>query len=118
MARKDQKLQRKSGRVKSALRLLKVVENIQQWGYDKGIIQAANPMAQWNKTQEEVNELKEAIEKKDREATIDAIGDVIVTVLLQAKIQKIDVTESLESVYDIISKRKGKLVNGTFVKES
>ena len=94
------------------------MENIQQWGYDKGIIQAANPMAQWTKTQEEVNELKGAIEKNDRDAIVDAVGDVIVTVILQAKIQNIDLTESLESVYNIISKRKGKLVNGTFIKES
>lgn len=75
-------------------------------------------MAQWAKTQEEVNELKDAIEKNDRDAIVDAVGDVIVTVLLQAKIQNIDLTESLESVYNIISKRKGKLVNGTFIKES
>ncbi len=63
-------------------------------------------MAQWTKTQEEVNELKDAIEKNDRDAIVDAIGNVIVTVVLQAKIQNIDLTETLESVYDIISKRK------------
>lgn len=118
MARKDQILQRKLDKANRALRLLNVVENIQQWGYNKGIIQAANPMAQWTKTQEEVNELKDAIEKNDRDAIVDAIGDVIVTVVLQAKIQNIDLTETLESVYDIVSKRKGKLVNGTFIKES
>lgn len=43
MARKDQILQRKLDKANRALRLLNVVENIQQWGYDKGIIQAAKP---------------------------------------------------------------------------
>lgn len=75
-------------------------------------------MHNWKKTQEEVNELREAIQNNDKEAISDAIGDSIVTLLLQAEIQKINIADCLQSVYDIISKRKGKMVDGQFVKES
>ena len=118
MSKKEQKLERKNEIVKQSLKLNKLHKQIVQWGYDKGIIQAGNPKAQWNKTLEEVNELKDAIEKNDKDAIKDAIGDSIVTLMLQAEIQKIELTDALQSVYDIISKRKGKMVDGTFVKEA
>lgn len=117
MSKKEFKLKREKEFMKEALKLKKLHTQIVGWGYEKGIIQAANPMAQWNKTQEEVNELKEAIEKNDYEAISDAIGDSIVTLFLQAEMQKVNIVKCLSDVYDIISKRKGKLVNGTFVKE-
>lgn len=118
MSKKQAKIERKRELIKEALRLKKLHTQIVQWGYDKGIIQANNPIAQWEKTQEEVNELREAIQNNDKEAISDAIGDSIVTLLLQAEIQKINIADCLQSVYDIISKRKGKMVDGQFVKES
>ena len=118
MSLKEQKLERKAEKVKKALKLLNVVEQIKQWGYDRGIIQANKPLSQWEKTLEEVNELKEAIEKNDKEAIDDAIGDTIVTLIMQAEIQKVNITSSLEKVFQIINKRKGKLVNGSFVKDN
>lgn len=118
MSKKQAKIERRKELTKEALKLKKLHTQIVQWGYDKGIIQANNPAAQWEKTQEEVSELREAIQNSDKEAVSDAIGDSIVTLLLQAEIQKINIVDCLQSVYDIISKRKGKMVNGQFVKES
>lgn len=101
----------------SAIKLKDLHLKVIDWGYEKGIIQANNPMRQWTKTQEEVLELKEAIENNDKEAISDAIFDTIVTLILQAEIQNIDFEEGLEKVYNIISKRTGKIVNGVFVKD-
>lgn len=91
---------------------------ILEWGYNKKIIQANNPMAQCNKTFEEVNELKNAIESNNREEIKDAIADSIITLMLQAEIQGFSLEDCLESAYNIISKRTGKIVNGTFVKDN
>lgn len=118
MSKKQAKIERRKELTKEALKLKKLHTQIVQWGYDKGIIQANNPIAQWEKTQEEVNELREAIQNNDKEAIADAIGDSIVTLFLQAEIQKINIVECLQGVYNIISKRKGEMVDGKFVKES
>jgi NTP pyrophosphatase (non-canonical NTP hydrolase) len=47
---------------------------VEKWAKDKGILEKATPMAQAQKTLEEVEELIEAIEKDDRDEIIDAIN--------------------------------------------
>ena len=102
---------------KEAEKLKHLHNLILQWGYDKGIIQANNPSAQCDKTFEEVNELKDAIKNNDKDEIKDAIADSIITLMLQAEIQGFSLEECLESAYNIISKRTGKMINGTFVKD-
>jgi NTP pyrophosphatase (non-canonical NTP hydrolase) len=66
---------------------------------------------------EEVNELEEAIISGDLAEIKDAIGDITVTLVLQAEMNGLDFMDCVQSAHDIISKRKGKMVNGIFVKE-
>lgn len=87
------------------------------WASQKGIFKKGTPVAQWEKTLEEVEELGEAIEKNDIDETIDALGDILVTIIIQAEMQGLKLTECLESAYNVISKRSGAMVNGTFVKD-
>lgn len=87
------------------------------WAEQKGILEHGNPEAQYEKTIEEVHELGIAIENDNREETIDALGDILVTIIIQAEMQGLKLTECLESAYNVIAKRKGKMINGTFVKE-
>ena len=47
----------------------------------------------------------------------DAIGDTLVTIIVLAHQLDLDVTECLSIAYEEIKNRKGKMVNGTFVKE-
>jgi len=90
---------------------------IEQWGEEKGILPNPHPMAQWLKTQEEVDELNEAIKANDREAVKDAIGDIMVTLVMQTGAWNLTLTECMEQAYDEISKRTGKMVDGQFVKD-
>lgn len=90
---------------------------IEQWAKDKGILDKATPMKQAMKTQEELTELCNAILDNDREEIKDAIGDIIVTLIIQAKMQGMTIEECLNAAYDVISKRTGKMVNGQFVKD-
>ena len=87
------------------------------WAEQKGILKNGTPSAQWDKTLEEVNELGEAIEKNDIDETIDALGDILVTIIIQAEMQGLSLTECLESAYNVISKRTGKMVDGQFIKD-
>lgn len=86
------------------------------WAEQKRILEKGTPKAQCRKTKEEVNELYEAICKNDKEEIIDALGDILVTIIIQAEMQGLKLTECLESAYNVISKRTGEMKNGTFVK--
>jgi NTP pyrophosphatase (non-canonical NTP hydrolase) len=94
-----------------------LIGQVQEWGEDKGILPNPDPMAQWSKTDEEVLELREAIIDNNREEVIDAIGDIIVTLIMQCEAWDTNVTECLEQAYSTIRKRTGKMVDGVFVKD-
>lgn len=92
--------------------------DIDHWGADKGILPNPDAMAQWTKTLEEVTELLIAIQTKDRDEAMDAIGDVFVTLVMQTDAWDCDISECVKKAYDVISKRTGKMVDGQFVKDS
>ena len=115
-----------------------------QWGEDKGIFAKSTPLRQLDKTQEELDETKEALQKlasltdqeilsekllTDDPDTLDleedalaeakdGIGDMLVTIILLAKMVNMDTVDCLQSAYDVIKKRTGKMVNGQFVKDN
>jgi NTP pyrophosphatase (non-canonical NTP hydrolase) len=114
-----------------------------QWGEDKGIFAKSTPLRQLDKTQEELDETKEALQKlasladqeilseellTDDPDTLDleedalaeakdGIGDMLVTIILLAKMVDMDSVDCLQAAYDVIKKRTGKMVNGQFVKD-
>lgn len=102
-------------------KLEKLEANIINWAKDRNILngEASKNIryAQFTKTVEEVAELGSAISKSNRAEAIDAIGDIIVTLVVQAHIWGADLEECLESAYNEIKDRKGKLVGGVFIKE-
>lgn len=90
-----------------------------QWAQARQIIPNSNPMAQLLKTMSELGELADATLKNDREGIIDGIGDVLVTLILYAKLYnaQLDLTYCLEEAYNTIKDRKGFLTRaGVFVK--
>jgi|TARA_R110000744_G_scaffold152312_3_gene266320 NTP pyrophosphatase (non-canonical NTP hydrolase) len=95
----------------------KLQTDIEKWAEEKGILDKATPMAQALKTLEETTELCTAINNNDRPEIIDAIGDIMVTLIIQAKMQDLSLEKCLESAYNVISKRTGKMINGQFVKD-
>jgi NTP pyrophosphatase (non-canonical NTP hydrolase) len=89
-----------------------------EWAANKGILEKATTAAQANKTMEECQELIDAIQDDNREEIADALGDILVTIIIQAKMQNMSLVECLEGAYNIIAKRTGKMVNGQFVKDA
>ena len=95
-----------------------VVNNIIEWGSARGITTNGKPMTQAIKTLEETHELLEAINKGDDEGTMDAIGDIVVTLIMQCELQGYALNDCLEAAYDEIKDRKGYLDHtGNFIKE-
>lgn len=62
---------------------------VEQWAEERGIFQKGSPSKQLVKTHEEINELLKAIENNDNKERIDAIGDVMVTIIIYSKIKGI-----------------------------
>lgn len=88
-----------------------------QWGIARGIVQNGKPIGQAIKTLEEVTELLDAINKGDIEETKDAVGDIIVTLLMVCATSKIDFVDCLSGAYEQIKNRTGYLTSeGVFVK--
>ena len=89
-----------------------------EWAANKGILEKATTAAQANKTMEECQELIDAIQDDNRDEISDALGDILVTIIIQAKMQNMSLVECLEGAYNVIAKRTGKMVNGQFVKDA
>lgn len=94
-----------------------LIEKIEKWAEDRNIIVGSNPIKQAEKTVEECEELMEAVAENDRPEIEDAIGDIVLTLIIQCRMQRMDFIECVESAYNVIKDRKGKLINGKFVKE-
>lgn len=91
---------------------------VNEWAKTKGILTNGTSSAQAKKTMEECQELIDAIEENNRYEIADALGDILVTIIIQANMQKMSLLECLEGAYKIISKRKGKMIDGQFVKDA
>lgn len=101
---------------------MKTLEQLQElildWAKDKEILSNENYTKQIMKVYEELGELSGAILKGNRIQEEDAFGDVLVTLIILAGQRNIDLKSELENVYNIIKARKGKTVNGTFIKSN
>lgn len=93
-----------------------------QWAKDRNILENSNAIKQISKTQEELDETLDALKRLEQgeESMLevaDGIGDMLVTIILLAKIVGLNSVDCLADAYDEIKDRKGKMINGLFVKE-
>lgn len=88
------------------------------WAQERRIIPAGTPTSQLLKAVSEIGELCDAEGKKDRKASEDAVGDVLVCLINYCALRNLDMTRCLAGAYEQIKDRKGWLMpDGTFVKE-
>ena len=90
---------------------------IREWAKERGLYDKGNATTQYVKLQEEAGELAKALLKNDQAEVIDAIGDMVVVLTNLAYMRGVHIESCIGSAYDVISKRTGKMVNGTFVKD-
>ena len=92
-------------------------DKIRDWAEYRGIYAEGDPKTQYIKLMEEAGELGRAILKQNRDEQMDAIGDMVVVLTNLSELLDMSIEECVESAYEVISKRTGKMINGTFVKD-
>lgn len=91
-------------------------ELIWEWACERGLDNVF-PITQAYKTIEEANELKEALQEGKIEEALDAIGDVFVTLVIISRLLGYNLIDCVKKAYNEIKNRKGKVINGIFIKE-
>ena len=92
-------------------------QRIRDWAGERGLYTKGDTKTQFCKLMEEAGELGRAILKDDQLEFIDAIGDMVVVLTNMAHLGGTTIEECIDTAYKVISKRTGKMVNGTFVKD-
>lgn len=93
-----------------------LIKSVREWGRNKGL---RDPVMQSCKVTEEIGEINHEI-TRDRfhsDEIKDALGDSLVTLIILADILGYDLIDCLESAYDVIKNRRGKTINGSFIRE-
>ena len=90
---------------------------IREWADQRGLYKHGDPKTQSLKLVEEVGEICRATLKEDHDEVIDGIGDCVVVLTNLAELHGVSIEECIASAYGVISKRTGKMVNGTFKKD-
>ena len=93
-----------------------ITELIKKWAVDRNVV-SGDVKSQMVKLLEEAGELATGINKDKRELIIDSIGDVYVVLVILCMQLGLDINDCIKAAYEEIKYRKGKLVNGLFVKE-
>lgn len=93
-----------------------IIELIKKWAEERNL-DKADPKAQMAKVMEELGELANGINKGRKEQIIDSIGDIYVVLVILCMQLGLDINDYIKVAYNEIKDRKGKMVNGTFVKE-
>lgn len=88
---------------------------IRQWARDRGL-EKADPTKQMLKLMEETGELAEGMAKSREAQVVDSIGDIIVVLTVLCLQLGLTPEYCLDLAYQEIKDRKGKMLNGVYVK--
>ena len=105
---------------KQAMTFEELHEAVIQWANDRNMINSdrLSVLAQFAKVSEEHGELSAGINKNDEDKTKDSLGDILVTLIILAQDLNLDLLDCLNGAYNVIKDRKGKVINGSYIKES
>lgn len=92
-----------------------LILKIEQWHYDRNLINGATDKDQVLKLIQEVGELSDNVCKG--QDIRDDIGDIVVVLINIMARNALTLEECLEVAYNDIKDRRGRMVDGIFVKE-
>lgn len=93
-----------------------LAHRVEQWAKERGLDNPNNSTAQALKLFEEAGELAQAHLKEHEADGKDAVGDILVVLTIYCQQKGWSIAECFELAYNEIKNRKGKMVNGSFVK--
>lgn len=91
-------------------------ENIRQWAEDRNLIDGSKPVNQVSKLVEELGELATGVNKGKNDLIADGIGDAVVVLTILAKQCGMNIEDCIDLAWNEIKDRKGKMVNGIYIK--
>lgn len=92
--------------------------DIRNWAHERNIIHGATREKQFVKLMEEIGELANGLAKGRESEVMDGIGDAVVVLTILAEQSGFTIEDCIELAWDTIKDRKGRIVDGVFVKES
>ena len=92
------------------------IDNVVRWHHDRNLIEGSTDKDQTLKLLQELGELSDSV-CKGRDIK-DDIGDMLVVMLNITTRNGVTLSECLARAWDDIKDRKGKMVDGIFVKEA
>ena len=113
----EDKIEEEKPTVKCVKKPLKMFEDMRDWAATRGLYEKGNSKTQYIKLQEEAGELAKALLNNDHDEINDAIGDMVVVLTNLAHLEDTTIEACIQQAYNVISKRTGKMINGTFVKD-
>jgi len=113
----EEKVKEEKPTVKCVKKPLKMFEDIRHWAATRGLYERGDSKTQYIKLQEEAGELAKALLNNEKAEVIDAIGDMVVVLTNLAHLEGVHIETCINTAYKVINKRKGKMLNGTFVKD-
>ena len=113
----EEKIEEELPTVQCVKKPLKMFEDIREWAANRGLYEMGDSKTQYIKLQEEAGELAKALLSNDKAEVIDAIGDMVVVLTNLAHLEGVHIETCINTAYKVISKRKGRMLNGTFVKD-
>ena len=91
-------------------------QKIRDWADERGLYDKVDTKTQFCKLMEAAGELGRAVLKDNQAEFVDAIGDMVVVLTNMAMLGGTSIETCIDAAYDEIKNRKGKMLNGTFVK--
>lgn len=96
---------------------METLTKIRQWAEDRNLIKGATPQAQMLKLTEEIGELAHGVARNEEDVVLDSIGDAVVVLTILAAQYNMNIEDCVEAAYHEIKDRKGRMIDGIFVKE-
>ena len=90
---------------------------IRDWAKERNLYQKGDSKTQYVKLMEEAGELAQALLKQNKSEIKDAIGDMVIVLANLSELEGFKIEDCIDESFNVISKRTGKMVNGTFVKD-
>ena len=109
--------QQEETKLTETLDLTQLTARIQGWAVDRNL-HTADPVKQALKFFEEAGELSQGMVKGNEEQIKDSIGDIYVVMTILSMQLGLEIEDCVYHAYDEIKDRKGKMVDGIFIKES
>lgn len=92
-------------------------QDIRDWARDRNLIEGSDSFRQVTKLLEEAGEIAQGVAKGRTLDVADGIGDVVVVLTILAAQNGLLMEACIEEAWQQIKDRKGRMVNGVFIKE-